>query len=46
MDDKVFKRILIILLAVGIISIIALTIITIVLYNQASMITFIEKEAW
>ena len=46
MDDKVFKRILIILLAVGIISIIVLTIITIVLYNQASMITFIEKEAW
>ncbi len=35
-----------ILLVVGIISVIVLTIITMVLYNQASMITFIEKEAW
>jgi len=46
MDSKIFNRILMILLAVGIISIIILTIITIVLYNQVSMITFIEKEAW
>ena len=46
MDNKVFNRILMILIAVGIISVIVLTIITIVLYNQVSMITFIEKEAW
>ena len=46
MDNKVFNRILMILIAVGIISVIVLTIITLVLYNQASMITFIEKEAW
>lgn len=46
MDNKVFNRILMILIAVGIIGVIVLTIITVVLYNQASMITFIEKEAW
>ena len=46
MDSKKFNRILMILLAVGIVSIIVLTIITIVLYNQVSMITFLEKEAW
>ena len=46
MDNKIFNRILMILIAVGIISVIVLTIITIVLYNQVSMITFIEKEAW
>ena len=46
MDSKIFNRILMILLVVGIISIIVLTIITVVLYNQVSMITFIEKEAW
>ena len=46
MDNKIFNRILMILLVVGIISIIVLTIITVVLYNQVSMITFIEKEAW
>lgn len=46
MDNKVFNRILMILLIVGIISIIVITIITLVLYNQVSMITFIEKEAW
>ena len=46
MDNKIFNRILMILLVIGIISIIVLTIITIILYNQVSMITFIEKEAW
>ena len=46
MDSKVFNRILMILLVLGIVSIIVLTIITVVLYNQASMITFIEKEVW
>lgn len=46
MGSKIFNRILMILLVLGIVSIIVLTIITIVLYNQASMITFIEKEAW
>jgi hypothetical protein len=46
MGNKVFNRILMILIAVGIISVIVSTIITLVLYNQASMITFIEKEAW
>jgi len=46
MSDKLFNRILIGLLILGIISIITLLIITIVLYNQTSMITFIEKEIW
>ncbi len=46
MSDKLFKRILFILLIVGIISIITITVITIILYNQTSMITFIEKEVW
>ena len=46
MNDVLFKRILMIIFIVGIVSIIALLIITIVLYNQTSMITFIEKELW
>lgn len=46
MDDKLFKRILMIILAVGIISVITLLIVTVILYHQASMITFIEKEIW
>lgn len=46
MSDKLFKRILFILLIVGIISIITITVITVILYNQTSMITFIEKEVW
>ena len=46
MSDKLFNRILIGLLILGIISIITLLIITTVLYNQTSMITFIEKEIW
>jgi len=46
MDDKLFKRILMILLTIGIVSVIAITVITIILYNQTSMITFIEKEVW
>ena len=46
MGDKLFKRILFILLIVGIISIITITVITVILYNQTSMITFIEKEVW
>lgn len=46
MDDKLYKRILMILLLVGVVSVIAITAITIILYNQASMITFIEKEVW
>ena len=46
MDDKLFKRILMIILAVGIISVITLLIVTVILYNQVSMITFIEKEIW
>ena len=46
MSDKLFKRILFILLTVGIISIITITVITVILYNQTSMITFIEKEVW
>lgn len=46
MDDKLFKRILMAIFIVGIISVVALLIITIVLYNQTSMITFIEKEIW
>jgi hypothetical protein len=46
MDDKLFKRVLFSLLIIGVISVIVLLIITIVLYNQTSMITFIEKEIW
>ena len=46
MNDTLFKRIMMIILAVGIISMIVLCIITIVLYKQTSMITFIEKELW
>lgn len=46
MSDKLFNRILIGLLILGIISIITLLIITVVLYSQTSMITFIEKEIW
>ena len=46
MNETLFKRILMILLAVGMISIIVLTIITVILYKQTSMITFIEKEVW
>ena len=46
MNEKLFKRIVLALLIIGIISIITLTIITVVLYKQASMITFIEKEVW
>ena len=46
MNDTLFKRIMMIILAVGIVSIIVLCIITIVLYKQTSMITFIEKELW
>ncbi len=46
MDDKLFNRILMILLLVGVVSVIAITVVTIILYNQASMITFIEKEVW
>lgn len=46
MNDTLFKRIMMIILAVGIVSIIVLCIITVVLYKQTSMITFIEKELW
>lgn len=46
MDDKLFKRILMGVLVLGIVSIITITIITVILYNQTSMITFIEKEIW
>lgn len=46
MSDTLFKRILMIIFIVGIISVIALLIITVILYNQVSMITFIEKEVW
>ena len=46
MNDTLFKRILMIIFIVGIVSVITLLIITVVLYNQVSMITFIEKEVW
>ena len=46
MSDTLFKRILMIVFILGIISIITLLIITVILYNQVSMITFIEKEVW
>ena len=46
MNDKLFKWILGIVIAIGVISVITLLIVTIVLYKQVSMITFIEKELW
>jgi len=46
MNDTLFKRILMIIFIVGIVSVITLLIITVILYNQVSMITFIEKEVW
>ena len=46
MSDTLFKRVLMIVFILGIISIITLLIITVILYNQVSMITFIEKEVW
>ena len=46
MSDALFKRILMIILIVGIVSIITLLVVTVILYNQVSMITFIEKEIW
>ena len=46
MNDSLFKKLLMIILALGIISVIVLCIITVVLYKQTSMITFIEKEIW
>ena len=46
MDDKLFRKILYGLLIAGVISVIVMVIITIFLYNQASIITFIEKELW
>ena len=46
MKDKLFNRILLAVFLVGLISLIVLFIVTIVLYNQVSMITFIEKEIW
>ena len=46
MDDSLFKKIILGLLILGTVSIIVMMIITIVLYNQVSMITFIEKEVW
>ena len=46
MSDALFKRILMIIFIVGIISVITLLIVTVILYNQVSMITFIEKEVW
>ena len=46
MSDTLFKRILMIIFIVGIVSVITLLVISIILYNQVSMITFIEKEIW
>jgi len=46
MNEVLFRKILLALLIIGVISLIVVTIITIVLYKQTSMITFIEKEIW
>jgi len=46
MNDKLFRWIISIIIILGIISIVTLLIITIVLFKQTSMITFIEKELW
>lgn len=46
MDDKLFRKIIYGLLIAGAISLIVMVIVTLVLYNQVSIITFIEKELW
>lgn len=46
MNDSLFRKIILGLLVLGMISIIVLLVITIVMYKQVSMITFIEKEIW
>ena len=46
MDNKKFNKIVLSLLIAGVISIVILFIITVILYNQVSIITFIEKELW
>ena len=46
MNDKLFNKIIIGLLILGFISLVVIFIVTLVLYNQASIITFIEKELW
>jgi len=46
MKDNIFRNVVLGILACGIISVIVLLIITIFLYNQVSIITFIEKEIW
>ena len=46
MKDKLFNRILLAIFIVGIISVVALFVVTLVLYQNTSMITFIEKEIW
>jgi len=46
MKDSLFRKILFAILIVGVISVITLSIITMVMYKNVSMITFIEKEIW
>ena len=46
MDNKKFNKIVLSLLIAGVISVVILFIITAILYNQVSIITFIEKELW
>ena len=46
MDNKKFNKIVLSLLIAGVISVVILFIITVILYNQVSIITFIEKELW
>lgn len=46
MNEALFRKLLIALLIIGAISVVVIIIITIVLYNQTSMITYIDKELW
>ena len=46
MKDSIFNKIIWSIVIIGILVLLILSIITIVLYNQASIVTFIEKELW
>ena len=46
MNDTTFRRILFALVAVGLISAIALVVYTILIYPNSSLIAFISREWW
>ena len=46
MNDTTFRRILFALVAVGVISVIALVVYTILIYPNSSLVAFISREWW